>query len=474
VLDPARPLAHLMREVAGNLLARPPGVASASQLDPLVARAVAAYVRTVGAVLPDLRGIAKALERTPEHLLEVVNPERFEWLAAQVAEWLASTRPRVWRPCLRALFSFPLPAKRALAAAWLRGEELDERELGDVGVGREDARDPEERAARTLATLAALLKYDRPLLVCFDRLEALDTPERRAAFAAQLAFVLDRMPGAVAVCSARPDIWNALCMELPAPIIARFEQNRIDLAPCSADAALELVAASAPVDEVRLPRVPLDDLVDEGALPRSVLERADRHRRAHDHPGTPPTEDPLTALGRTLRERAQALAAQPERFGPDAAQLAEALRILLTAAGPVTLDAPKGVFRRAAFVARWGHRTIGVFVDADRHWRGTGSPLNAAAAVLEAGEAAGSIYVRDGRRPACADADEGMEAVAHAGGLVVDLDRDTTLAWAALVGVRDAVRAHGLASEEHLTDWLRHKPVVAAAEVLAYVENRRR
>jgi hypothetical protein len=519
LIDPASPLSHLLREIAGNLLQRPPGYALASQLAALPARAIAGFVRAAGGRRAPLVEIARELEARPGRLLELVRAERYAWLMGHVCGWLAHVRPETWEPCLQAVFQYPLPAHRAASSRWLCGEDLDDEDLERSGLVAGDASGREEHAARTLVTFGTLLAHDRPLLICFDQLENLDTRERREAFGRQLEFLTTRMFGVVVLAAVRGDRWSGLCEQLAPRTVALFEQCRIDLGGCSRDQALELVrgrlatvADGEPVPDLfpfdaAHARGQVEAIASDGLVPRLVLARANRLWLDLVYPDAPlrtepVAEDPRDVLDRWLQERRAAIAQRPEREGADAATLAEALRLVVGAVGPrwsdrpVAVDRAIGPFQRAAFVLRApasppaaAATVIPVFVDSHGHHLAVGATLRAATALLESKEAAGSIYIRDGRRaiprrPQWPATNDRKEHLAAAGGLVLELEAEAVIDWVALVHVMQSIRSQDVTymaapersapvTGDHMNAWIRdRKPLRGIAPVLAYVAQR--
>ena len=103
-----------------------------------------------------------------------------------------------------------------------------------------------EQAARdmikNLSTLIGICSH--PLLICFDRLENLDTDDKVQSFGRMIEFLVDDARAMVPVAFCRGDLWqNILKNKFNRHVSERLESNIFELMGCDVDQALELIAS---------------------------------------------------------------------------------------------------------------------------------------------------------------------------------------------------------------------------------------
>lgn len=130
----------------------------------------------------------------------------------------------------RVLFSYSVLTLKRHVKRWLLGEDLSEEDLGTLGVRR--SLDDEEGAREALATLSLVGVLTRPLLLCLDQTEQLESsPEESGIEAmARVISALRELPGILVVFSCLKDKWNlGYARELPSSYRDRIHGGGNDL-----------------------------------------------------------------------------------------------------------------------------------------------------------------------------------------------------------------------------------------------------
>lgn len=193
---------------------------------------------------------------------------------------------------------------RHAAIHWLESGELpDDVQAGlacDVGAADDDSIDPEHAAFRVVLQLIALATDTRPLLLCFDQIEAMQVAaDDRAGYFAYgklAADLFDHCTGLLLVTCMQSATVESFRQTVPAADLHRIAQDEQVLAPLTERQARDLIRARLDVSpmlraDTRQRRNPLWPL-DEEQL-RSFLASAD------------PTPRRLFAIGRDAFVTAQ-------------------------------------------------------------------------------------------------------------------------------------------------------------------------
>jgi hypothetical protein len=232
-------------------------------------------------------GMAKCIRRDPafreefDHLLDPKRRSpswRQDFLDASI-RGLEPVSARVLGPAFpvplysataaRVLCSFQVMNLKKRVRRWLLGEDLVEEDLEALGVAR--SLDDEETAREALATLSLASTLTRPLLLCLDQTEQLESsPEETGIEAmARVITALRELPGFSLVFSCLKDRWNmGYARELPSSYRDRISGGGNDL--------VELLSPT-PEQGVRLVRGRLGGKL--GPFKKKNLhEFLDRHR----------------------------------------------------------------------------------------------------------------------------------------------------------------------------------------------------
>ncbi len=159
--------------------------------------------------------------------------------------WGARALPIFSEDVISVGFQLLAAPTREAALRWLRGRDLDEQDLDALGL--RSAIDDELSARDALASLALLAFGARPLAICFDQTERLEsTPEERGidALGRAIAF-LRELPSLSLVFSCLKDKWaRTYLQQLPSSYsdrIAGGQEDVVELAYPTPEEGVELV-----------------------------------------------------------------------------------------------------------------------------------------------------------------------------------------------------------------------------------------
>ena len=378
--------------------------------------------------------------------------------------FVQSKFPDIPKNFLKVLFQYRDPAKRAAAVEWLKGGDMDERDLSCLGIsGRMQGTGPmqEDQARNILESLGMLLMhYGNPLVVCFDRLENYDTDQKIRSLGTMIEFLVDQAKAMVPVVFVRGDAWNEFfSTRLNDHIVTRLQTNEFTLKGCSSDQALELI-------RIRLCRVlgqeadlfPFDRNQLSGILgkkllsPREIIISANRSLQKILYPEQPvPETDSVTeTLKKAFAAQCRAVRMEFDRHAPDRGRLRHALELGLRSLSPDTgfvirdLSSPEDKY--IDFVCRICPATpqtddsgcAAVFlIDVEKNAQAVVAAFRRGHEFLKENPLAKVLYIRDARceipaPPQWKATNEHMELFRNAGGRICFLEEKHAAAWYAL------------------------------------------
>lgn len=239
---------------------------------------------------------------------------------------------------------------------WLMGEsdESFPERLGVPDCDR-DAMAPEARedeASKMLLSLGHVLRYARvPMLVCFDQLDGMDSPDLINAWGKVLSLLVNDVSGMLPLAFLRADTWNhRFSRVLDSAVVQRFN-HPVPMGNCSLDQARQLVKnriaaffVEGAEEKYRWLMARLEEKLRTGYSPRTVIDLANRaiHEEGSEAlpeapRGTRSPEaaetDEIREAERTLtaayREECDKVASDPNAWPPNADQLLDALEMWL-------------------------------------------------------------------------------------------------------------------------------------------------
>lgn len=462
LIDPARPISFATQHIVTSLVRKPPGASDASQLDRTAVRVMADFLRRI----EDRRAatLADQLDAGQIKLSKVSEHPQWDTLVNRVRDWFGGEHPGAWDECVRVFFQYAAPAKRRAVIRWLSGEEPGDEDARLLGVGASAGdREPgarEERASRVLRTLGSLLRYDRPLVVTFDQLECLDTPELVRAFGQVLFQIYNYAPSMLVLVSVRSEKWKQMRREMDAAVVQRVESNEFRLEPCTREWALELVrarlrAAALPADAPDLfpfDRGPLkaglDALLGEGRhSARLVLQRVNRLWNGGGAEADGPVVDPTVEfLAGWHRRRTDELAHAFADHPASEAVLARALRLQLSSRSGCRFPASPVDHRYVDLVAQLAddHPRVGFLIDTAVAAAAVATSFKHGARALADRAVDRLVFVREARAgwsPSWKVVNQLADAFATSGGVRIELTDAEAAGWYALVDLQRGIVA---------------------------------
>ena len=461
--DPEQTYRYLLREVIVNLCRPLPAGPYATQLDALLAAICAEVIYDHSR--PPGRDKLQTLRHDGLNVLAHLRPAVFPHAQKWAVDLLCSAYPEMSARFLHVLFQYRLRTQRAAAVNWLKGEALAAADAERLGVPERLHASPaplEQEARELLASLGYVLaRYRQPLILCFDRLENLDSEAQIQAFGKMLEFLVDTAKGMLPLACARGQQWQERFRRvLNQHVTSRLETNRFALQGCTADQALALVqsrlasvleadaaAALAPFDAAALQQL------FEGGFhsPRVVISRANEHLRHMIDASAATPASPLQTLQEAFDRQVRDILQNFDRYSPDRDRLRRALGLYLSHASPQTRGPMEALKRPGAerkyidLVGTLPHAApptpLTILIDVESHPAAVSAGMTRAIDGLQTPSRV--IYVRDARcplPPQWKTTHEKLQRFKALGGHVVMLQREPAASWYALALLSYAVR----------------------------------
>ena len=157
-------------------------------------------------------------------------------------------RTAVERNFVEVVFRFLLDDFQDDASVYLSGGYLEPEVCERLGIRPmrefETVAAEEAHAFELLIAFGKLFRFGEPLLVCFDQLENLKSPELRGSFGQLVGDMVNQVPHILPVCFARPEFADeVLHRDLDQAVRERIFSNRIQIWGCDKDEARQLIIA---------------------------------------------------------------------------------------------------------------------------------------------------------------------------------------------------------------------------------------
>ncbi len=512
LLNPHRPLHHLLQEIVLSLSKKSEGEDDFSQFERLVAEIIRDYVRFRITQCPQdstpnnkrflerfeadvfhIFNIEKVRSRSMEGIIsEKVRAGSMEIIEKEAVTYIHSQVPETNKRFLDVVFQYKTPKKQGLIRDWIRGDSLDEAGCTEIGVSPRDGLSDEEReqeARKMILTLGALFtRYHLPMVLCFDQLDNLIHPDLIAGFAGMIHLLVNDAANMLPLAFIRADSWNERFNTFKDRAFSdRLESNKLTLSGCSRSEAEELV--SRRIEQYFNPGTKETLAITEWLLsqmekklvgihsPREVILFANQIiRNASGEPlsKVPTVSESMAAEYRTAYE---SVASEFDAWGPvESEYLKKAAELFLGNQENVLACEPgndkymtwTGTLRQSDEDANGRDIPYACFINTAKHWRTVLSTMDRCLAFLKDHPGAVCTYVTDARcdfRPTWKVTNEKRSEFERLGGNVVILDQPAAVRWYGLVslywkiGSGDILleTAHGLltASEKDLANFLK-------------------
>lgn len=381
-----------------------------------------------------------------------------------IEDLILKESPEIHEATLNVLLQYRTPSKRRMAQSWLKGNCIDEKDAKTLSVpSRNESSNAslEYEAREILNTIGVLLgRYHQPLVICFDRLENLETDAHIHALGKMVEFLNDRVKTMLPIVFVRGQSWmETFSHRLNQHVISRLTTNQFELEDCTSQQAIELI-------ETRLARAygknSLDDLYPftrEELLkkfkpgrfytPRTIISLANAHLRNILGEGATENQDSLTKLRREFNRQLTTIKNDFESYQPDSGRLRRALEICLTQNFAQTIpgiklvpqeqDAPHRPLALSFRLEKPGAGMIdlGFIIDVEQNNNSVRSDLKRGLEFLKTSPSGIIVYIRENRSPIPPPprwqaTNELLDTFVEMGGNIVLLNEKQAAFWYAL------------------------------------------
>lgn len=429
IKDHNRIFTSLMEQVSTNLTTRPHWLsedARLTQLDLIIAHVMAAAFEDYLRQHPDDPGriFLKTIRRSPLKIFSFCGAPRWTDIVAHAEKFLADRvslhglpSPRI----VRAMFQYLDKMKREAVRTFLGGTIPDEDECNALGlrfsVGDWSLEAQEQRSKDVLKTVGVLLEFYGPMVLCFDQLDSLESPELVRGIGTLFMDIINETENILPIGFARPENWeNRFKKNLDSAAAHRMEAQILPLQGCSLEQALELIRERLAWAYSTVPTNPPDAFFpfDRATLelrlkgvtsPREVLSTANRlfsgPKPAHS------LENPIGVIRKSFEAEQEKLLAMAEPEPTRQDSVTTALRLYFEN----RMDGHG--YRIAAIDAsgadiklcvnpndkKFKPRIVLIRAETAQHWQPLGRSLESLKRLLEEGSADFAFFIRDDRHP---------------------------------------------------------------------------
>lgn len=259
---------------------------------------------------------------------------------------------------------------------------------------------------KNLSKLLGICNY--PLLICFDRLENLNTDDKIQSFGKMVTFLVDDAISMLPVAFCRGDLWNNILKnKFNRHVSERLESNTLEVMGCDIDQALELISsrltwAYGHSDHDFQPFG--TDIIEKkfsGRLrsSRNILQKA--NSLAAEYTGLSTIKPVIEQLKDSFRSHYQKVLAEFERHAPERSRIKRALRLFFEIKD-FSVDVQFGdkyidfAFSLDCADANDAKKGI-VIIDVQNHHRSVGASIKRGIDYLNKYPTASAFYFRDER-----------------------------------------------------------------------------
>lgn len=466
--DVEQPFRYLLREVIVNLCRPTPVAPYTTQLEGVLAALCSEVLQQHSR--PKGKQKLQTILQDRLNLLTYIPPSVFAYVQKWAIDLLCLAYPAMSSRFVDVLCQYGLPEKRFAVVNWLKGGGLDQADAEVLGVSarfQASSTHLEQEARDMLMSLGLLLaRYRQPLILCFDRLENLETEAQIHAFGKMLEFLVDTAPGMLPIVCVRGQLWEEEFRRvLNQHITSRLETNRFTLQGCTAEQALALVQSrltsvlGAEQTEALFPfdTEELMQMFQTGFhSPRSVIARANERVRRLLEVGLALPMSPLLALQEAFDRQYRMIVQDFDRYPPDRDRLRRALGLCLSHSPPQSrcrfesLRRPETERKYIDLVGTLGSSSapptsVAMLIDVEPHPAAISASLGRGIDFLEAHPSNTAVYMRDARCPFPSPphwktTNDKLQRFKALGGHVIFLDREHAAKWYALALLSYAVR----------------------------------
>jgi len=387
--------------------------------------------------------------------------------------------PSFPRDFMKILLSYQDTRMRHDALNRMKSLPLDDETIVRLGIHPPDISSiaaQEQDAKDMLTALGALLgRYNLMAIVCFDRLENLETDAQIRAFGKIIEFLVDVAPTMTPVVFFRGSQWlNHYRVKFNQHVVTRLEANTFELVGCAADQALEIILSRLQNafddpdcnDLFPFEKEALKDLFkDDIQSPREIITQANyylkevlkKHMPAHIAALLPKEmHDPLFV---SFQDIYRSVLDQPDRHLPSRHLIQRGVEIYLDYTPPEngfqieSLLRPEDAYIDFTCNIRYPSGTIpAVFIiDVETSHQSVKASLKRGVEFLHIKPNGRAFFLRDGRheiQPTWKGTLKMLKVFEDMGGLVFILNPEQASGWYALAQMASEVKEEHIVSHD--------------------------
>ena len=482
--DHRRMFSSLLQTITADLEGPPPGCkddSTATQLDLIVAHAMVAGIEEYLRAHPDdgFHTFLGTVKRSPLKISTFRGSRKWNSILHNSRTCLSrrvGLKGHMAKTILRVLLQYSDQSKRDAISTFLSGfaPDVEESRLLNLRLSEGDLtiEAQEVRSKEILKTLGKLLGYCRPMILCFDQLENLDSPKLVDAFGKMINDIVNEIDNVLPVGFVRAETWNNfLESHLDEAAKGRLRSNVFTLTGCNLDQALEIVEArlkwarsgskgSQYPDLHPFQRDMLERHLIGITSPREVLIAANRHLAEVTRKGMKVApEEPVAVLQESFEAEREKLLALTKKAPTKRDTVVAALKLYFlsrtrTEKYRVLSVNTEGAVDLIIRISRTDTpsevRTVDIVVETATHWKPLQKVLHLMKRRIDGKQCHSALLVRDarqkippqkGRMPKTVRAREALES---SGGRVLYLEYSHLADLCALVYSSDKIGAGDL------------------------------
>ncbi|HOJ96758.1 MAG TPA: hypothetical protein PK024_07995 [Methanospirillum sp.] len=164
----------------------------------------------------------------------------------QVQSWIVDKIPDINHLFIKLIFAFGDPDLNYPARNRLAGEVADPEDASLLNIPFKELSEAEaeDEASKFLKSLGLLLTYlHQCLIICFDQLENLSTPEHQRAFGLMNQMIFNESSAILPLAFMRTLYWEKFEENLDRAVTDRLGMNQVDLLGCSQEQIQEIITS---------------------------------------------------------------------------------------------------------------------------------------------------------------------------------------------------------------------------------------
>ena len=294
----------------------------------------------------------------------------------------------------------------------------------------------EELAEKNLLSLGLVMGYAKmPMIVCFDQLDNMKSPELIGAWGEVVALLMNDLSGVLPLCFLKAATWeDNFRPVLDAAVVQRIEHMKMEMKGCTSQQARQLIHEKIAAvfrndtEEVYQWLISrMGDVIRDGLSPRKVIQLAgDAVEENHS---------PEDSVQSAFNEEADKVRAVPVAWPPNAEHLTLALELWLSSLDGFTVTRSPGKYIRLQGIH--GDRKFAFIIVIPKSHVTASNGIREGMRFLEEYPGSFCCYVLEERshKATWKKFAENLKDFEQAGGFVARLDKDSRVNWYALTAL---------------------------------------